>query len=59
MGVEIVDCPVCGQEARVGIPHGSELLGVSETGEHRTTEESKTRLITCSAGHGVWVEFTI
>ena len=59
MGVEIVDCPVCGQDARVGIPRESELLAVSETGEHRTTDESKTRLVTCPEGHGFWVQFTI
>ncbi|MFB6109940.1 MAG: hypothetical protein ABEJ60_03585 [Halodesulfurarchaeum sp.] len=59
MGIEIVDCPVCGREVTVGVPRGSEVRSVDETGQHHTTDECKSRQVGCPAGHDFWVQFAV
>jgi hypothetical protein len=59
MGVEIVDCPTCGEPVHIGLPMGSEVLAVEEGAREETNEETKTRSFTCPAGHAFSVTFPV
>jgi|GEM_PF-2498434 hypothetical protein len=59
MGVQIVDCPVCGADVRIGIPQGSSVERVHETAERSSAEGTKVRPLSCPDDHDFAVEFTI
>ena len=59
MGVEIVECPTCGESVRFGLPRGSEIRTVSSEARRDTGGETKIRPLTCPEAHTFAVEFTV
>ena len=59
MGVDIVHCPACDAEVRIGLPKGSEIRSVKPEAERATTDETKIRPLSCPEEHRFAVEFTV
>jgi hypothetical protein len=59
MGVEDVDCPICGATVRVGLPRESDVERVKDGSRKSTAEDSKVRPLSCPEGHEFSVTFTV
>jgi len=56
-----VDCPVCGEQVRIGLPHNVETVDVMTEPDPEKPEDNyhKTRTVSCLAGHDVYVYFVL